>query len=475
MRSKSPVINSPSPKGKFRKLPSSRYFLIAGFADATKNGMRPILIAIILNIGTRLYGAELIPLPDNESAWIHTQCHNNLLGIVVAGKSVTDSCRVRDGISKAEWKGGSTEYGEVFCREGATGCEVLSWRGRSYRRITEEFSCRDGRKDGLYTAHIGDSRKNTGYRVEADYVLGRLHGTSRHFRSDDSLCQTYEYKNGLLDGVSRYYDKGKPERCLEEIAFVAGLRHGMTIQYAPSDGSIASEETWFRGVLRRMVHYTGSDGWTISEAKWKKGNLQGSAVKVTRIESIYSAGKLVKRIEKRSDGTIQVLGPTELAQEEKIREEKWKEAVAKSDPRRRRPFVGLGLNLAAINDVRRTEGEVSRLTRFSPGAQLYLGSIVCGDVGCGGYIGSVGLSKSAVSDGLAFFGEIGLGGVAMIVDFYGGLGARRDGDRLGAQATALLGFGFVGLYGRVIAWPDSRDMAMEAGIQAWIPILKWGA
>jgi len=73
----------------------------------------------------------------------------------------------------------------------------------------------------------------------------QLNGLATRYDKGDLIAEEY-YKNGVLDGVCKYYRNDRTLK--EEVAFVNGIRHGITKIY-DEHGNIAKEYTFTEGVL----------------------------------------------------------------------------------------------------------------------------------------------------------------------------------------------------------------------------------
>jgi len=423
--------------------------------------MKLTVVMTITMLSNAVFAATPVPEPVNEAKWLHATCVGGGINGDPQSSSETklSPCVNANGVNKVHWGFTSINQKQVSCRFGIDQCSEGLTPQTALLRLIEEFTCSNGKKHGAYKAKVIHKYKSQtifGSQVEATYKNGMLEGESIHSVNGRNPCRTHQYKNGLVDGKSVRWLDYSTKKVGTETEFKAGLRHGTSSSYR-KHGKTASQ------------HY--ENGLLHGEALIF--DLKGNVVRSSR----YERGIEVSRTETSPDGKSTTKDQQTL-ESEKIRthrqNEQQQQAIMISSragpPKQFMPL--LGLSLGYLND-RKSETDSNNTKRIggvTPGVQLFLGAIGCQDIACVGPLLSLGAARSLTSDRLLNYAEGGFGVMAMFFHAYIGTGVRRDGDRIGVQATAFAGFLFANIYLRGFSYVNEPGAGLEAGLQLFIPL-----
>ncbi len=91
----------------------------------------------------------------------------------------------------------------------------------------------------------------------AEYLNGKLDGTSRHWSQDGVLISESEYSHGKLHGTwKKYYPK---KNTLFEVHYFHGQKHGEETWYY-ENGKVKSEQSFYYGVPSSTIIRWHPDG-----------------------------------------------------------------------------------------------------------------------------------------------------------------------------------------------------------------------
>ncbi len=115
--------------------------------------------------------------------------------------------------------------------------------------IKSAVTYKDGKKNGVEHAFYEDGAT---LKYAKTYAHGRLHGLQQEYSQDALLIQEESYRQGRLDGRSRYYQNGL---LVSEADYQNGIPEGEYTEFYPS-GMRKLEIFWSRGKAIEGYQYT---------------------------------------------------------------------------------------------------------------------------------------------------------------------------------------------------------------------------
>jgi len=115
--------------------------------------------------------------------------------------------------------------------------------------IKSATTYKDGRKNGIEHIFYPDGAT---LKYSRSYLYGKLHGLQQAYSKDALLIQEENYRRGLLDGRSRYYQNGL---LVSEIDYKHGMPDGEYREFYPS-GMVRLKVIWRRGTALEGYRYS---------------------------------------------------------------------------------------------------------------------------------------------------------------------------------------------------------------------------
>jgi len=161
------------------------------------------------------------------------------------------------------------------------------------RRIREEYTLVDGKKDGLDKKYFDDGKiaaeipckdgkpdglckyyyEPGGLRFEKTFKSGVQEGPVKEYDGAGKVISEKAYIKGKVEGESRIYSGGK---LLTQENFKNGLRNGLSVDYY-SDGTKRQETPYVFGNIHGIEKEYDAKGNVIAETEYKKGKKHGSS------------------------------------------------------------------------------------------------------------------------------------------------------------------------------------------------------